>query len=44
MYIAICFTKEEKNRINDGKYTSDFRTYPCYISYIFGFEVHNSYK
>ena len=41
MYIFVNSKTEEKNKINDGKFTSDFRTY---ISYIFGFEVHNSYK
>ena len=41
MFTAIYFTREEKNKINDGKFTSDFRTYPFCI---FGFSTYNSNK
>ena len=39
MYIAIYFTEEEKNKINDGKFTSDFRPY---LSSVFGITTNNS--
>ena len=39
MYIAIYFTKEEKNKINDGKYTNFFRPY---LSSVFSITTNNS--
>ena len=39
MYIIVNSKTEEKNKINDGKFTSDFRTY---LSSVFGITSNNS--